>query len=156
MQLTLHSIELHVWRNRIRPIVDRNHPLSQPLIALMGERSGEERIVKVQSQPPSSWPPNSCTRVDAFTWKSRNPSSPRSITFPALWRLLVTSVQESLEFCSFLPSHVAFSFESLIFARQRKGGFVEARRRVLNFSFIIANRIIGTLGCKNEKLDFFF
>lgn len=54
MQLTLHSIELHVWRNRIRPIVDRNHPLSQPLIALMGERSGEERIVKVQSQPPSS------------------------------------------------------------------------------------------------------
>lgn len=54
MQRQLHSIELHVWRNRIRPIVDRNHPLSQPLIALMGERSGEERIVKVQSQPPSS------------------------------------------------------------------------------------------------------
>ena len=77
---------VHIWRNRIPVAVAvgfaycRTTPaLTAPPRSYDGERETEresDRLKRgslgVQSANPSSWPPNSCTRVLAFTWKSRS------------------------------------------------------------------------------------
>ena len=101
---------VHIWRNRIPVAVAvgfaycRTSPTSAAFIRRTRRERERERerdrlkrgSLGVQSANPSSWPPNSCTRVLAFTWKSRSGAGsspvdyiPRIMTFRrSSWPLL--------------------------------------------------------------------